>query len=225
MKPTRFLALAAFLFAGSQAQAAVVNWTDWTASDLASASGTIGGIDVDFSGTLKFAQLDPSTTVGSTTTINYWTEGSPAPYTGNSVVDNAPTPNELLAFNAASSNTLTFSSAVLNPVMALVSLGRPSSVVTYDFDSPFTVLSEGEGYWGDGTYTLGAGDVLNGYELHAVIQFSGLISQINWTSTAEDWHGFTVGVPVPLPAALPLFGTGLAVLGMFGWRRRQRSAA
>ncbi|MEL7527007.1 MAG: VPLPA-CTERM sorting domain-containing protein [Pseudomonadota bacterium] len=27
--------------------------------------------------------------------------------------------------------------------------------------------------------------------------------------------------PVPLPAALPLLGAGLAVLGFVGWRRRQ----
>jgi hypothetical protein len=28
----------------------------------------------------------------------------------------------------------------------------------------------------------------------------------------------------PLPAALPLFATGLAALGMFGWRRKRKSA-
>ena len=31
--------------------------------------------------------------------------------------------------------------------------------------------------------------------------------------------------PVPLPAALPLFGTGLAALGLVGLRRRRRTAA
>ena len=30
---------------------------------------------------------------------------------------------------------------------------------------------------------------------------------------------------VPLPAALPLYGTGLAVIGFFGWRRRRKAAA
>jgi hypothetical protein len=29
----------------------------------------------------------------------------------------------------------------------------------------------------------------------------------------------------PLPAALPLFGTGLGAIGLFGWRRRRRNAA
>jgi hypothetical protein len=31
--------------------------------------------------------------------------------------------------------------------------------------------------------------------------------------------------PVPLPAALPLFGTGLGILGFMGWRRRRKAAA
>jgi hypothetical protein len=31
--------------------------------------------------------------------------------------------------------------------------------------------------------------------------------------------------PVPLPAALPLFATGLAGLGLLGWRRKKKAAA
>lgn len=31
--------------------------------------------------------------------------------------------------------------------------------------------------------------------------------------------------PVPVPAALPLFGTGLALMGFIGWRRRRKLAA
>ncbi len=34
----------------------------------------------------------------------------------------------------------------------------------------------------------------------------------------------TVGA-VPIPAALPLFGTGLALMGFFGWRRKRKIAA
>lgn len=30
--------------------------------------------------------------------------------------------------------------------------------------------------------------------------------------------------PVPLPAGLPLFGTGLAVMGFVGWRRKQKQS-
>lgn len=34
----------------------------------------------------------------------------------------------------------------------------------------------------------------------------------------------SVGV-VPLPAALPLYGTGLAIMGFIGWRRKQKATA
>ncbi|PCI05301.1 MAG: hypothetical protein COB78_01435 [Hyphomicrobiales bacterium] len=29
---------------------------------------------------------------------------------------------------------------------------------------------------------------------------------------------------VPIPAALPLFGTGLAIMGFIGWHRKRRQA-
>ncbi len=37
-------------------------------------------------------------------------------------------------------------------------------------------------------------------------------------------HSFVVSA-VPLPAALPLFGSALALLGIVGWRRKRRAAA
>ena len=100
-------------------------------------------------------------------------------------------------------------------------MGQLGFPVTYDFDTPFTVLSEGQGFWGDGSFVLGAGDVLTGRELHAVIQFQGSISQIQWTSTAENWHGFTVGTPVPEPGTIGLLTAGVLALGA-RFRNRRR---
>jgi hypothetical protein len=41
-------------------------------------------------------------------------------------------------------------------------------------------------------------------------------------------NSLTINTPpaaTPLPAALPLFGTGLGALGLFGWRRRRKARA
>lgn len=219
----RTFAVVALTLLPAVSQASVIAWTDWTASDLASAKGTLGGIDVTFLGGLQFAQLGFGDMVGggASAVTDYWIEGLPAPYTGNSVVDNRPPGYELLAFNQPSTNRLTFSSPIENPVLAIVSMGQLGVPVTYDFDTPFTVLSEGLGFWGDGSYVLGAGDVLTGRELHAVIQFQGSISQIQWTSTAENWHGVTVGAPVPEPGTIGLLAAGVLGLGA-RFRNRRR---
>lgn len=222
----RGILVVALALAPAVSQAAIIQWTDWTSATLAGASGTAGGVGVTFTGTLSFAQLGFGTIVGpgsGSSTIDYWIEHSPAPYTGNAVVENRPTGYELLAFNGASTNSLVFDSPVVDPIMAIVSMGQSGVPVTYDFDTPFTLLSEGWGYWGDGTYTLGAGDVLTGRELHAVIQFEGTVSAIHWTSTAENWHGFTVGTaPVPEPGTMGLLVVGLIGLGRRVVRNRRR---
>jgi hypothetical protein len=51
------------------------------------------------------------------------------------------------------------------------------------------------------------------YELTEISTRSG--SQIIATSLS----------PIPLPAALPLFATGLGALGLLGWRRKRKAAA
>ena len=47
--------------------------------------------------------------------------------------------------------------------------------------------------------------------------------------TADDIAGvqFLYGAPlvVPLPAALPLFGSAVLVMGFMGWRKRRKAAA
>jgi hypothetical protein len=67
----------------------------------------------------------------------------------------------------------------------------------YDFDSPFTIVSQGAGFWGGGSSALVQlpGDILQGNEGHGTIQFIGTFSTFSWTvPTPENWHGFTFGI-------------------------------
>ena len=63
--------------------------------------------------------------------------------------------------------------------MAHVSVGQLGVEVTYDFDTPFTIDSEGQGF-GDGTFTQGAGDTLAMREFHGVLAFAGPVSSLSF---------------------------------------------
>ena len=56
----------------------------------------------------------------------------------------------------------------------------------------------------------------------------GLLAELTYITDAGITdivsYGLYIPAPVPLPAALPLFATGLGVLGLLGWRRRRKAA-
>ena len=112
--------------------------------------------------------------------------------------------------------------------MAIVSLGAPGTVITYDFDSPFTIVSQGPGYWGGTNTSLTplAGDVLQGEEGHGTIRFIGTFASFSWTvPKPEGWHGFTFGIRTterlePTPDA----GVDGGTTADAGRRRRGRGA-
>lgn len=197
--------------------AAPITWADWTSATPGmngSAQGNLGSIGINYSGDINFAQLGSG--------INYWIEGEPAPYTGNSVIDNSPTAAEMIAVSRTGQlQTITFSEAVINPIMAILSMGSKDIPVTYTFDTPFSLLSEGMGYWGDGEYSL-SGNSLTGLELHGVVQFIGEFTSISWqTNQKEYWHGFTFGIAtVPAPSTLLLAMLALLATGWISTRRR-----
>ncbi len=234
---------AAFAFTPVTASAVLYHYVDWTSADVSggTASGTItlpdtSTVTVSFEainadttpGTLNFAQTDGTGT-------NYWNANGQAPYLSTEV-DNAPPDSDIISLVGGVNQTyrVTLSEAIRDPIMAIVSLGNGSTPTTYDFDSPFDIVSQDEGHWGGSTTAFSelAGDILEGTEGHGTIQFIGTFSTFTWTvPTPENWHGFTFGIrtteaieptAVPEPAAIVMFGLGLAGLGFLRRRRISR---
>jgi len=125
----------------------------------------------------------------------------------------------------AGRHTLQFSAPVVDPYLAIMSQGRPTLLVSYVFDDPFTVLTSGPTYWGPSVYTQPNPYTLAGYEYSGVIQFSGTFTEISWVSSPNEyWHGITLGAAetvIPEPATVLLLATGLLGVGVLARGRRR----
>jgi hypothetical protein len=53
----------------------------------------------------------------------------------------------------------------------------------------------------------------------------GILTLIDGGGLGGDISFSLVAEQTPLPAALPLFTTGLGALGLLGWRRKRKQAA
>jgi len=224
MRSFFIMSAAVAAFSASAANAVTVAWTDWQSSTTTTASGQITSgpntLDVTFSTSgeaLNFVQTGTGT--------NYWTEGSPAPYTGG-IVENAPPASELISLSAGGTKTITFSQAVINPYIAFVSWNGNSAT----FSQPFEKISEGLGFWGSGTFSLGANNSFVGTgEAHGILRFLGTFDTISFTDTSENWHGLTIGIgavappsgAVPEPASWAMLIAGFGLIG--GAMRRRRA--
>ena len=217
----------------SVVQAAPIVWTNWTAANATTASGTMGGVTVSFSG-----DLNPAAQVAGGT--NFWAVNSGI-YTSAPDVDNAPPDSDIIRLNGGAgtgTQTITFSQALTTPVMAIMSLGQPAVPVRWVFtDEDFTILNSGTGFFGGaagGSLFEDAGEVLRGIEGHGVIRFNGTFTSITFTlPDLENWHGFQVGVDqqqvvqqqvVPEPATLLLVAGGFAARAVRRRARRSQSS-
>jgi hypothetical protein len=200
------------------AAAATASWTDWTSAPAGAAlvNGTLDvsgtAVGITFSGAYSFAQVSGGT--------NYW--NPPGPYQSGTV-ENAPPAADIIALAAGGVVTLTFSQAVKDPLIALVSWNSN----TVDFGTPIEVLSFGQGFWGNGTPVVNAAGTgfFGSGEVHGVIRLPGNHTSVTISHTSENWHGLTVGVlglgeppPIPEPSTYGLFALGL--LGLALRRRR-----
>lgn len=205
--------LAAALATSLHASAAdTVDWIDWTglAGSLVQ-NGNV--IDVTFSNdSLGLTHAD------------YFT-GYEA-YT-SAAVTNGPGTDGMFSFVGGTNvvHHLHFSEAVVNPYMAIVSLGRSGVAASFNFAnvSDITLVSEGAGYYGDGELSV-AGGTVSGIEGHGVVRLNGTFTDLYFTTPVDEyWYGASFGAPiaaVPEPGTWCMLLAGGAMLGMVGRRRK-----
>lgn len=217
-----------------------VDWQTWNPS-----GGTASGVITPSSGPAVTVTFDALTATGAHGSflgvVDSWLWSPASTYTSADVTNASTYEGIQLVGDVNMTYRVTLSEAIKDPIMAVASLGSGSDRAIYDFDSPFTILSQGSTCcWGGGydRLTQLPGDVLQGYEGAGTIKFNGTYNTFSWTvPDPEYWHGFTFGIrtterlePTPPVAAVPepetyaMLMAGLGVLGAVARRRKRKTA-
>lgn len=208
--------IAAFVLAACAAPAFAdpVSWTNW--------SGTQGSfvqngntVDVTYTGSV----FDTSHAA--------WIYDVPSSFT-NAEVSNTPGSNGTILMRGGNAqiNTIHFSRPVVNPYIALISVGTSRLPVSFNFQNnvDFDVIVQGPGHWGGGSLQKSGSSVL-GYEGNGVLRFNGTFTDISFTTPVyENYYGATVGAAVtavPEADTWAMLAAGLFGLGLLARRRKQ----
>lgn len=192
----------------TEIESATYYYVDWAQFDLegGTASGTItlpdsSVIDVTFvalnsdGSPATLHDFKDNDSDDPSHTDNQWIPDEP--YVSESVL-NAPSlpDNVFLVGGPGITYTATFSEPLKNPIMPILSLGRDNQPRDYVFDSSFSILSQGLGFWrGTETSLVQSGNTLTGSEGHGTIRFDETLSSISWEiPVAEVTHAFTFGI-------------------------------
>ena len=213
-----FLSTLLALGAGLAHAADTASWAYWSSSTGGTFVQNSNTITVTYTGDTGgvYASSAPFTSVPSSFT--------------SATVTNTPVNSLEMEGGNATVNTFAFSHAVVNPLVAVWSVGQPGLPVSFNFlnNPSFTILSQGAGGWGGGTLTQ-SGNSITGWEGNGVIQFQGSYTSISFTTpNYEYYYGATVGAPVaavPEPETYAMMLAGLGLLGFAARRRKQEATA
>lgn len=208
-------ASAAFIHTLASAGPSWIDWTSVNAGTLTIGSQVVG---VTLTGSTPLSLINGTYYYDNANTGGIAATGTYGGYQ----------PSDMLQVSNVSFFTLTFSQAIVNPYIALVSVGQPRVPVRYTFDSNVSVLSSGSNYWVSGTYAT-AGNTFTGSEFNGVLQLQGSFTSMKIdVGQPEFWHGFNVGSAsvsaVPEPETYAMMLAGLGLIGAIARRRKAKQA-
>jgi hypothetical protein len=216
MTRTITASLALLLLCASTSLAAPVDWNYWTSNQ----NGFLPSGNQNL--TVTYSSADYHTTIlgiPTWTPTTTWADGT--------ILSNGLTPfnNVMQIFGGTETvNTLTFSQPVIDPVIAIWSLGsvvQGSASFVFTGYNPQLIVGGPSSEYGGNPLTL-SGVTVSGVEGNGSVQFLGTYTSISWTNPQfEDYYGFNVGIlgVVPEPSSYLLAAFGAAGLWLARTRR------